>query len=186
MAVWVSYGHKLMLYSPTGSAERNRAERRGQLPAVPKSRLTTTHLNKQQSKTLSTPNRDRARQKGSNKLLSLYESKRCFWNCHILQRYVMLIFNFDCRMIAQVIGWEVTSLQTISLNSDWLQSLTQRSATRLRCIFMPVGNQLALLLIVFYTNPMLPSTHAAKSLLVEDFLNFHIKSMRFWLDSECN
>lgn len=58
-----------MLYSPTGSAERNRAERRGQLPAVPKSRLTTTHLNKQQSKTLSTPNRDRARQKGSNKLL---------------------------------------------------------------------------------------------------------------------
>lgn len=96
----------------------------------------------------------------------------------------MLIFNFDCRMIAQVIGWEVTSLQTISLNSDWLQSLTQRSATRLRCIFMPVGNQLAVLLIVFYTNPMLPSTHSAKSLLVEDFLNFHIKSMRFWLDSE--
>lgn len=60
MAVWVSYGRKLMLYSPTGSAERNRAERRAQLPAVPKSHLTTTHLNKQQSKTLSTPNRDRA------------------------------------------------------------------------------------------------------------------------------
>lgn len=49
----VSYGGggrgcALMLYSPAGSAERHRADRRAQLPAVPKPHLPTTHLHTQQ------------------------------------------------------------------------------------------------------------------------------------------